>query len=168
MAPQTAPVHNIISSLSGIPAGVAGDVTRSLQSTKDTVFFDKDTATPDAYGIPLVMVANKVRKFADGNDGTDIKGALVRSAPERTELDGSPNVDAPHGRILRGSFLAVCAIGTPAREGVVYVRTVADIGKEIGDLEATEAAGENVAVPNWVWNIEGKDANDVGEIRIGA
>jgi hypothetical protein len=37
------------------------------------------------------MVAGKVRKFASGNDGTSIRGALARTDPDKQEIDGSPS-----------------------------------------------------------------------------
>lgn len=165
---NTAPVRNVIDNFQGVPAGSAGEIVAKSQSTVDTVFLT-DTALdrPTAFGVPLVMDAeSKARKFKSGDDGTSIKGALCRTDPDRLTVEGYPNPDVGHGRILRGAFLAVIAIGTPTRDAPVYVRTVADTGKLVGDLEATEAAGENIAVPGWTFGAGGKDADNIGVIQI--
>lgn len=164
---NTAPISNVIDSLSSFAAGIAGEVSRRLESTVESILFDTATDTPDAFGQALKLASGKARKIVDGDDGTDVVGLLVRTEPAIQESDGSPKTNAVHGILVKGYGNVVCAIGTPVRGNPVYIRTVADTGKVIGDLEATEASGENVAIPGWVWAVDGKDSNDIGEVRIG-
>ena len=167
MAPSTAPVSNVIDRRIG--AGFAGEIDPTNNATVDNIRLDPDDA-PGAFGVPLVPVAGAVgtvfRKFLAGDDGSSIKGFLTRDETLIKESDGAPKKDAIHGRIIRGGLSVVCSIGDPVREEPVYVRTVADAPKAVGDIEATEAAGENVEIPNVVWALDGKDANGICRIRI--
>ena len=63
----------------------------------------------------------------------------------------------------RGSISAICAVGTPIVGGAVYVRTVADVGKAVGDLEAVADGANSVKLTNAQWG-GGKDANGVCEL----
>lgn len=161
---NTAPISNVIDTRAG--AGVAGEITRRLESTVESVLLDQDTDTPTVFGCAVKLAAGKARKIVDGDDGTDVVGLLVRTEPSISEVSGAVKADAVHGLMRRGYANAVCKIGTPVRGLPVYVRTVADTGKAIGDLEATEASGENIAIPGWTWAVGGKDANNISEVRI--
>lgn len=65
--------------------------------------------------------------------------------------------------VQRGSISVICAVGAPAVGGDVYVRTVADGTKQIGDLEATADSGKNVKLTNAQWG-GGADVNKVAEL----
>ena len=63
----------------------------------------------------------------------------------------------------RGSISVICKVGNPTIGGAVYVRTVEDTGKAIGDLEAIADGMANVQLTNAQWG-SGKDANGVCEL----
>lgn len=71
--------------------------------------------------------------------------------------------------VQRGSISVICSSGTPAVGGDVYIRTVADSGKKIGDFEAapdideTTKAAKNVKLTNAQWG-GGADVNKVAEL----
>jgi hypothetical protein len=161
---NTAPISNVIDTRAG--AGVAGEITRRLESTVESILLDQATDTPTAFGTAVKLASGLARKIVDGDDGTDVFGLLVRTEPSISETNGNVKEDAVHGLMRRGYANVVCAIGTPVRGLPVYVRTAADTGKAIGDLEATEASGENVAIPGWTWAVAGKDADNISEVRI--
>lgn len=65
--------------------------------------------------------------------------------------------------VQRGSISVICAAGTPVVGGDVFVRTVADGGKQVGDLEAVDDEGKNVKLTNAQWG-GGTDVNKVAEL----
>lgn len=71
--------------------------------------------------------------------------------------------------VQRGSISVICAAGTPVVGGDVYVRTVADGTKKIGDFETAEdidsttKAAKNVKLTNAQWG-GGADVNKVAEL----
>lgn len=65
--------------------------------------------------------------------------------------------------IQRGSVSVICAVGTPTVGGNVYIRTVTDGTKKIGDFEATADTGKNVMLTNAQWG-GSADANKVTEL----
>lgn len=167
---NTAPISNTIATRAG--SGIPGEITRRLESTIESILLDTATDTPDEFGRAVKIVSGKARKFVSGDVAADIDGLLVRTEPAITEADGAPKENAVHGLLVEGYVSIVCAVGTPARTGIVYVRTVADTGKLVGDFEATfddggEGPDANEIVPGWVWAVDGKDSDNVAEVRIG-
>ena len=65
--------------------------------------------------------------------------------------------------VQRGSISVICSQGDPTVGGDVYVRTVADDGKQVGDFEADEEAGKNVKLTNAQWG-GSADVNGVAEL----
>ena len=124
------------------PAGVAGAVSRPLDSEVETVILG---ATPSlAYGVPVVIDGSGlVNKVANTNVQADLKGILVRSVPAITGTtasgfsDNVPNTTMPQARMTHGYVNVVCAVGTPVKGQPAYVRLTADTGKLVGDIEAT-------------------------------
>lgn len=72
---------------------------------------------------------------------------------------------APVSVFQRGRINVVCKVGKPALYGAVYIRTTADTGKAVGDLEATADTGKNVQLTNCQWGGDA-DANGVAELVI--
>lgn len=152
-------------------AGVAGDITRPDDTVVESGITDS-TAVPTAFGAPVKIVAGKFQKIAASDAATVFYGVLSRIAPSiagdtaQTFASGTPNASAVAGIIRRGYCNVVCTIGTPARNGTVYMRVVAATGKAVGDFEATADGVNNVALTGVTWAIDGKDASNVAEIRI--
>lgn len=129
--------------LYGTPAGVAGSVSRPLDSEVESI--ELGATPPTAYGVVLVAESGtgKFNAVANTNVQSDFKGFLVRSVPnisggiDNTFSSGTPNASYFQGRLTRGYLKAVCTQGTPVKSGAVYVRLVAATGKLVGDLEAT-------------------------------
>lgn len=71
--------------------------------------------------------------------------------------------------VQRGSISVICSTGTPVVGGDVYIRTVADGTKNIGDFETeadvddTTKAAKNVKLTNAQWG-GGTDVNKVAEL----
>lgn len=63
----------------------------------------------------------------------------------------------------RGSINVLCKTGDPAVNGDVYVRTVADGDKEVGDFETAEDTGKNILLTNAQWG-GSKDPNGIVEL----
>lgn len=141
------------------PAGFAGTTSRSAGAIIDTIKVD---ATVTAFGRP---VATNAGVAVAATTVAGITGVIVRSVPSTLEeSSGAPKVGAFHGRQRKGFVAVKCAVGTPARDGAVYMRTVAASGKLVGDLEATADGSNNAVVPGWTWAVDGKDANGIAEI----
>ena len=154
----------------GVPAGIAGSVSRPLDSEVETIYLGE--TPPTAYGSALVEDgAGKYIAIAGSNVGADIQGILTRSVPnisggiDNTFTANTPNATYLNGRLTRGYIRVVCTQGSPVKGGVVYCRIVAATGKAIGDFEATSDSTNSVVVPNAEWALNGKDANNVTELR---
>lgn len=125
-----------------MPSGVAGSVTRALDTSVESVFMNSAKAIT-AFGAPCKMRSGKIELIEAGDDAADFYGIVSRVAPSisgstaQLFADGVPNPDVAQGVVVRGYANVACTIGTPVRGGVVYMRVVADAGKAIGDLEAT-------------------------------
>lgn len=152
------------------PAGVVGTVTRAQNSVVESVLLG-DAFT--GFGLPAKFdSAGKIIPIEASDTAADFKGILVRNAPSISGntsegfADGIPSEDAAQG-LLRSGFINVkCAIGTPVKGGIVYMRVVADTGKLVGDLEATADGANNVALSGVEWAVSGKDANNITELYV--
>jgi hypothetical protein len=158
--------------LYGMPAGVAGSISRPLDSETESILLG--ATPPSAYGTVLVMESGNTGKYVaitGSNTAADIKGFLVRSVPSisgainNTFNSNTPNPTYAQSRLTRGYIKVACTQGTPVNGGVVYVRIVAAAGKNIGDIEATADDTNNIAIPGAEWAANGKDANNVAEVR---
>lgn len=152
-------------------SGIAGDVTRPDQTIIEPGFLDA-TSPPTAFGVPVVAASGKFRAVASGDTADSVYGIISRVVPsiagdaQQTFYTATPNPDTAQGIVVRGYINVTCTVGTPVRGNPVYMRVVAAAGAAIGDLEATADGVNNVALPNVVWSVDGKDANNVTEIRI--
>jgi hypothetical protein len=152
-------------------SGVAGDVTRPDDTTVESGLLNA-AAAPAAFGAPVKVVSGKFEKIAASDAATVFYGILSRVAPSiagdlnQTFAGGTPNASSVQGIVRRGYVNVVCTVGTPARGGQVFMRTTADTGKAVGDLETAADSGKCVALTGVTWAVDGKDSSNVTEIRI--
>jgi len=153
------------------PSGVAGDITRQQDTIVEPGLLNA-SAAPTAFGTPLKIVSGKFEKIASGDAATVFSGVLSRVAPSiagdtaQTFASGTPNVQSVQGIVVKGYVNVKCAVGTPVRGASVYMRITADTGKAVGDLETAADSGKCVALDGVTWAVDGKDADNVAEIRI--
>lgn len=152
-------------------SGVPGDITRQLDTIVEQALLNS-AKVPAAFGLPVKMTAGKLEKIEAGDTAASFYGILTRQAPSiagdtaQALGAGTPNANAVQGVMVRGYCNVACTIGTPVRNGTVYMRVVAAAGKAIGDLEATADGANNVALTGVVWNSDGKDSSNVAELKI--
>lgn len=157
--------------LTRMDAGVAGDITRPQDAVVESALMDSANAL-GAFGLPVKMVSGKIRTIAANDAASVFYGILARVAPSsagdtaQTMESGTPNPSAVQGVIVRGYCNVKCVVGTPARNGAVYMRVVAAGANVVGQLEATADGVNNVALTGVVWAADGKDASNNAEIRI--
>lgn len=153
------------------PSGVAGDVTRQQDTVVESGLLNSAKA-PTAFGAPVKIVSGKFEKIEASDAATVFAGILSRIAPSiagdtaQTFASGTPNVQSVQGVVVKGYVNVKCAVGTPVRGAQVYMRTTADTGKAVGDLETAADSGKCVALSGVTWAVDGKDADNVAEIRI--
>lgn len=152
--------------------GFAGDVSRPGETTVEPIFIIEDSLKVPNIGAPVKVVDGKAVKIEVGDDASDFYGVMGRIVPAISgDLDQSFNsgiygYKQCQGVVVRGYVNVICTVGTPARNGAVYMRVVAAKGKAIGDFEATADGSNNVLLTNVIWTIDGKDSDNVSEIRI--
>lgn len=170
---------NDVSYLLQAPTGIPGDVTRVDESNVEPGMLVQNAvpAYPQAYGIPLVAAVGGFAAWNTTNIATDFQAVLVREVPaiagsvsSDTSFSPSvPNHDQPNGILVRGYINVICQYGTPARDGVVYIRVAATSGSRLlGGFEATSDGGNNVALTatQALWASDGMDANNNAELRV--
>lgn len=154
-------------------SGIAGAITRPLETTVESVNLNASKPVL-AFGAPVKLVSGKAEPFEVGSTAASFYGVITRVAPSiggntaQTFTDSTPNTASIQGVAVRGYLNVVCTIGTPVRGGAVYVRVVAASGKAIGDFEATADGSNNVALTNVVWAVDGKDGDNITELKIKA
>lgn len=157
------------------PAGVPGDVTRPDETSVEPAMLVAVSAVfAQSYGIAMVYGSGGISQVGGGFAQGDFAGVLVRQAPGISDsgdgLTGNiPNAVSPQGLCVRGYINVLCVYGTPARGGVVYVRTVATSNNmNVGTFDATSDSSNNVALTTTqaTWASDGKDANNNAELRV--
>lgn len=158
------------------PAGVAGDITRSDESSVEpAMLIAVSSVFAQSYGIPMKYATGGISQFASGDVATAFAGVLVREVPgisgtvAQGLTDNVPYSAVPQGLCVRGYVSVVCAFGTPTRGGVVYVQSVANGGAVVGDFRADGTdSGNAVALSTTqaTWATDGKDAFNNAELRI--
>lgn len=153
------------------PAGVPGDITRADESDVEPVFLG--SPAPTAFGVPVAMIAGQAVAWQGSNVAADFAGILVREVPSISNSSSNEgfNQDTPYvkqvqGLCPRGYINVICTVGTPVRFGNVYVRVIAASGKLVGDIEASADGSNSVLLTNASWAANGKDANNIAELRI--
>ena len=154
-----------------MPIGVPGHVTRPANSTIESALYNASKPF-GAYGVACKFVAGKIEPVEASDAASVIVGWLVRSYPTSSSTslpiptigNEVPVVSQTASLLRRGYINVKVSIGTPAFNGIVYVRVVAASGKLVGDIEATADGSNNVVVPTAKFRGPA-DANGVTEIE---
>lgn len=153
------------------PSGVAGDITRQLDTTVESGLLNAAKA-PTKFGAPVKIVSGLFEKIEASDAATVFAGIISRSVPSiagdtaQSFGTGTPNTTSVQGIVVKGYVNVTCTQGTPVRGGQVFMRITADTGKAVGDLETAADSGKCVALTGVTWAVDGKDAGNVAEIRI--
>lgn len=156
-----------------LPVGFAGDVQRIEVATIETQLIDS-VAPPQALGLPVKMVAGKIRSINDAADTADsVCGVTVRAYPIQgngTDPLGksTPPRSGAQGVLKRG-YILVSLGGTAiaAKNGKVYVRVNgAAVGKPLGGFEAAADGTNTVAMPSSWYFTGGADAHGITELAV--
>lgn len=145
-----------------MPAGIPGAVTRVSDTTLEPGIVG-DAAIP--FGAPVKITAGKFAPLAEGDETEVIYGFMARRYPTLSVGDDYGAGSAAPGTqqdVMRRGYMAVTLkTGAAAKAGVVYVRTAADAGKAIGDIEAAAGAGLVAAPATFIGEA---DASGITEI----
>lgn len=157
------------------PAGVPGDITRPDETnTEPAMLIAVSTVFAQSYGIAMVYASGGISQVGGSFAAADFAGVLVRQAPgissNSDALTGNiPNAVQVQALCVRGYINVLCVYGTPARGGIVYVRSVSTGNNtQLGTFDATSDSSNNVALTatQAEWASDGKDANNNAELRI--
>ncbi len=158
------------------PAGVPGDITRADESnTEPAMLIAVSAVFAQTYGIAMVYGTGGISQVGAGFAKGDFAGVLVRQAPGIDGGNGDsltttiPNSVQVQALCVRGYINVLCVYGSPARGGIVYVRTVSTSNNtSLGTFDATSDSSDNVALDlvQATWASDGKDANNNAELRI--
>jgi hypothetical protein len=164
-----------VSYLFQAPNGVPGDVTRTDESNVEPAMLVAASGVfPSAFGIPMKYVSGGIQQFTGSEAATAFAGVLIREVPaiggsgSDTSFGGSPYSPVPVGLCVRGYVSVVCAAGTPARGGTVYVQVTAD-SVAVGAFRADGTDGGNavaLTAAQAEWASDGVDAFGNAELRI--
>jgi hypothetical protein len=140
-----------------MPVGVPGDVTRPSQSTIEAHAYG---ATPfTAYGLPVKLSAGKVIPMGAGDAAQQPLGFLARPFPTQGANASDPlgtavpPTSGVANLLKRGYITVKNNVGTPALNGVVYMRVTANGGNTIiGGIEATSDGGNTIALAGCTFN----------------
>ena len=153
-------------------SGFVGDVTRKGQSMVESAKLGASGA-PTAFGVPVKFdSAGQLVAIEASDAATVFKGILARVVPEMSGSlasgfsDETPNADFMQALLVEGYMNVLCPQGTPVRGGQVFMRITAVSGKAVGDFETTASGGECVAITGLTFASNGKDANNICEVRL--
>lgn len=137
-----------------MPAGIPGSITRAGVATVEAVILDV-TNFPTVFGVPVAIDATSknARKIIAGDVIASVYGFYVRPYPTNNSQDGLGTSTPPVsgiGNVLKRGYLGVhLNVGTAAKNGAVYIRTVANGGNTIiGGVEATSDSTNTFAIAN--------------------
>jgi hypothetical protein len=167
---------NDVSYLFSAPNGVPGDITRVDQSSVEPAMLVAVGGVYATAGAPLKYVSGGVEQFNGGAEtAASFAGVLVREAPaigtngsDSQFVPNTPYGSVPQGMCVRGYISVVCASGTPARGGAVYIQIIASGGVAVGAFRADADGGNTVALTaaQATWASDGLDAAGNAELRI--
>ena len=126
------------------------------------------------FGAPVVLKAdNTYDNWGAANTAADFAGVAVTNIKTNqtygyAAIDNSGYYTPQQAAdvLERGSVPVFCKNGTPTAGGAVYIRTVVNGDRAIGDFEAVADAGNNVLIPNAKWTTGKMDASGLGEVTI--
>lgn len=168
---------NDVAYLFQAPNGVPGDITRTDESNVEPAMLIAASGVfAQAFGIPVKYVAGGIQQFNGGAEvAGDFAGVLIREVPSQSGsvtsgfTDAIPYPSVPQGLCVRGYVSVLCAAGTPARGGIVYVQIVANAGVAVGSFRADGVDGGNaiaLTATQAEWATDGKDSLNNAELRI--
>lgn len=157
-----------------MPMGTPGDLSRDVRECTIEPYYNSSTVPVIGFGLPVKLgaQANSVTGIVAADVSASILGLVVREYPaypggamiNQAAGAGVPMAGAL-GVMKRGYMVVKCNNGTPAKEGVVYVRIATPAGaKVVGGIEAT-ADGANTIVLTGAQFMGGPDADGNAEIR---
>lgn len=136
------------------PIVAGGDEVRFGQAVIDAGSGDVKKADATATAANFVGIAAR-----------EVKTVLSYTDPN---AGGSYVANEAAAIFKRGVIAAICNVGTPAKNGTVYLRVAANSAIPagvVGGLEASADGGNTVALTNCRW-ASAKDANGVTALRI--
>jgi hypothetical protein len=157
------------------PSGVPGDITRVDESNVEPAQLVALAGVfAPRFGEAMRYVAGGIQQFTAALTKADFAGVLVREVPAISGstlqglTDNAPNPTANQGLLVRGYISVKCTAGTPARGGIVYVRTVSATNRPIGAFEASSDGGNSFALDaaQATWACDGLDADGNAELRV--
>lgn len=159
-----------------VPSGVNGSLSRNPPITVvETILIDP--AKPPKFGEAIkatVPATNPTtfQKWESGDTGAQFAGLLVRNAPSISGDNsaalnaGIPDPAQPQGRLTVGYMTVKVQSGTPVRDGIVYIRTIAALGLLVGGFETAAAGSATVVMTGAKWATDGKDADGLAEVKL--
>lgn len=158
------------------PNGVPGDITRpDMSNIEPAMLVAQSAVFAQAFGIPVKYVTGGIAQFTGSEAATAFAGVLVREVPSQgatsdpgTFTGSTPNPLQPQALCVRGYVSVVCAVGTPARGGTVYVQVTAD-AVAVGAFRADGTDGGNavaLTAAQAEWATDGVDSAGNAELRI--
>ncbi len=154
-----------------MPAGIPGSINRMSTATVEAQMLDT-TNFPTVYGVPVAIDATSknTRKIMAGDAAANVYGLYVRPYPTNSNTDPLGTSTPPVSgicNVLKRGYMTVQLNGATAaaKNGAVYVRTVANGGNTIiGGIEAA-ADGSNTFVMANAYFTGPADAS--GNVEIG-
>lgn len=157
-----------------MPLGSPGDLSRDVAEATIEAYYNSTTVPVLGFGLPVKSgaQANSATGIVAADVGTAIVGFSVREMPaypggvmsNQAAGAGVPMTGAI-GIMKRGYMIVANNFGTPAKEGIVYVRIATPSGaKVVGGIEATADGANTIIVPGAQF-MGGADANGYAEIR---
>lgn len=154
-----------------MPSGIPGAVTRVGAPTTIEPNIILGTNPPLLYGIPVAIdpSTGKIRPIGAGDTVANVYGILVRAFPMGSSGNALGAAVPPTSGaidVLKAGYINVNVngSGTPVKNSVVYVRTVANGGNTIiGGIEAASDSTNSFALTG-AYFTGAKDANGNCEI----
>jgi len=155
-----------------MPMGVPGDLSRSHAIVES---YNQNVTTPvGKYGVPVKLgaVADTISPIAAAGTSASVVGFLVRDFPSQggslsNEAFGVavPPLSGPLSVLKEGYIIVKNNAGTPAKEGVVYMRIgTPTADKPIGGIEAVADGADTVVLVDAQF-MGAADAEGNAEIR---
>jgi hypothetical protein len=133
-----------------MPMGVPGDLSRSIFSAV-TEAYNQGSTPVTGFGLPVKLQgADGVTGIVAADTSAVVLGFLVREFPVQAGVVAAeafgvatPPLTGPVSVLKEGHIIVKNGAGTPAKEGLVYIRIATPAaGKPIGGIEAV-ADGAN-------------------------
>lgn len=149
--------------------GYAGKISRDADVIVENRMVKLETADI-AFGKGVILNTNNTYElFGATGTAAAFAGIAIAGVKQATDYYSNEVVyKAGQGCdvLVRGSATIVCAVGTPAAGGKVYIRVTADTGKYVGDWEATSDGAKTIEITNARWTTGYLDVNKVAEVTL--